>query len=64
MVDKKDTGNNASRNDFGSNALGPLTQNVSAQMSSRLDIGLDAAAQPLTRSASEWHPKVFIKTFG
>ena len=43
MSKDKDIGNNASRNDFGSNALGPLTQNVSAQMSSRLDIGLDAA---------------------
>jgi len=32
--------------------------------SSRLDIGLDAAAQPLTRGASEWQPKVFVKTFG
>ncbi|MEA3368976.1 MAG: tRNA (N6-isopentenyl adenosine(37)-C2)-methylthiotransferase MiaB [Candidatus Ratteibacteria bacterium] len=28
------------------------------------DIGLNAAAQPLTRSASGRHPKVFIKTFG
>ncbi len=32
--------------------------------SSREDIGLNAKNQLLTRCASEWQPKVFIKTFG
>ena len=27
-------------------------------------IGVNAAAQPFPRSASGWHPKVFVKTFG
>ncbi|MCP4651761.1 MAG: MiaB/RimO family radical SAM methylthiotransferase [Candidatus Omnitrophica bacterium] len=64
MSKHKDINNNASRDDIGSNALGPLTQNASAQMPSHPNIGLNAATQPLTRSASGWHPKVFIKTFG
>jgi len=32
--------------------------------SSRKDFGLNAEKQPLTQCASDWHPKVFIKTFG